>query len=359
MMLNCAPIIIVTLNRYVFFKNLVDSLILNPLAKETDLYIGLDYPPEDKYIEGWSKIKDYIYNIPQLSFRTINVIEHKSNLGPRENIRYLVKTVSEKYSRWIFFEDDNIVSPNYLEYMNKCFEKYDNDPDVVAIDGYTYPVEWSVSEGATCLKQNVNFSMWGVGLWKEKNFEIRDFLEKDLLRKSYNRVIKEKIYKKMIDVAQSNYVIASCEFNVRRKKNDCWQNGNDFVNRCYLAVAGKYVITPVISKVRNVGFDGSGTCCQLIDKYDNKTASTYDYNNQLIDTSYTFELVEDNLHNDFVNRNILSAFDMRSPEYMKKTHRLIHLSEKYGCWSAKFFARCVQPYGLLRLLCHRISRTIK
>lgn len=43
--LNDAPILIPTLNRYEHLKRCVESLAKNKLAKESELVIGLDYPP--------------------------------------------------------------------------------------------------------------------------------------------------------------------------------------------------------------------------------------------------------------------------------------------------------------------------
>ena len=54
------PIIIPTLNRYEKLKACIDSLTQSEEAKYTELVIGLDYPPADKYIDGWKKIYEYI-----------------------------------------------------------------------------------------------------------------------------------------------------------------------------------------------------------------------------------------------------------------------------------------------------------
>ena len=45
-----APVIIVTLNRYEHFKRCLDSLEKCTGANKTDVYVGLDYPPSEKYV---------------------------------------------------------------------------------------------------------------------------------------------------------------------------------------------------------------------------------------------------------------------------------------------------------------------
>ena len=46
------PVIIYTLNRYEHFRRCVESLARNTHAEQTELVIGLDYPPSEKYVEG-------------------------------------------------------------------------------------------------------------------------------------------------------------------------------------------------------------------------------------------------------------------------------------------------------------------
>lgn len=54
------PICIPTLCRYEKFKECIESLAHNTIASKTDLIIGLDFPPSEKYREGYEKIKEYI-----------------------------------------------------------------------------------------------------------------------------------------------------------------------------------------------------------------------------------------------------------------------------------------------------------
>ena len=50
------------------------------------------------------------------------------------------------------------------------------------------------------------------------------------------------------------------------------------------------IISPITSKVRNHGFDGSGEYCQNVSdiKKRKTTAQNYDYSHQPIDTTYSF-----------------------------------------------------------------------
>ena len=57
-----APVLIPTLCRSKHFLRLMESLKRNTWAKYTDVYCGLDYPPSEKYRQGWQEICDYVDN---------------------------------------------------------------------------------------------------------------------------------------------------------------------------------------------------------------------------------------------------------------------------------------------------------
>lgn len=348
-----APVIIPTLNRYDHFRQCLESLEKCVGADMTNVYVGLDYPPAEKYVEGWKKIDAYLKDkVANCSFKNLFVFRRDHNYGAfhsASNDAALRDYVTKYYDRWIFSEDDNIFSPNFLLYMNTCLEKYHGDPDVVQISGYTYPVHWKVSGGATCLKENVCFSAWGAGFWVDKYSKIQEYIEADELKHKLGEVIRTKSYKKMIDAATEGYFPAMCSYRGYKKKGkDPWRMCCDFVCRCYLAIENKYVVSPVISKVRNLGFDGSGITCQTTNEMHGEVASTYNYNEQPLDKSDTFELIEDTLCDDVANRDILSAFDYRSPEQMRRAKQLIWICEHIGLWAAELYQRTLQPFELAK-----------
>ena len=81
--LNYAPILIPTLNRYEHLRRCVESLAKNKLAKESELVIGLDYPPQEKYQEGWEKIKEFLPTIS--GFGKVTILSADKNIGAVNN----------------------------------------------------------------------------------------------------------------------------------------------------------------------------------------------------------------------------------------------------------------------------------
>lgn len=74
-----APILIPTLNRYKHFRRCVESLSKCTHAEKTELVIGIDYPPVEKYREGWEKISEFITTIT--GFKKSNNTACRNKLG--------------------------------------------------------------------------------------------------------------------------------------------------------------------------------------------------------------------------------------------------------------------------------------
>ena len=76
-----APVLIPTLNRYEHLKKCLESLSRCTWAEETEVYVALDYPPSEKYMEGWKKNKEFLENCGDMGFKKLHLIERKENYG--------------------------------------------------------------------------------------------------------------------------------------------------------------------------------------------------------------------------------------------------------------------------------------
>lgn len=119
------------------------------------------------------KVCDYLDNSDFSDFHTFTVIKRNENFGAGKNSRDLRDFVESKYDRWISAEDDIEFSETFIEYIDKCLEKYENDERVLAISGYSYPLKWKMKEGANAFFQDGTYSAWGTGHWRDKSKEIR------------------------------------------------------------------------------------------------------------------------------------------------------------------------------------------
>lgn len=253
----CAPVIIPTLNRSEHLIRLLNSLKENMYAKDTEIYIGVDYPPLPKYEEGHKKICDYLGNGELEGFRKVYVFYHKENIGVVKNIRFLVNQVRVNYDRYIFTEDDNEFSPNFLEYINLGLEQYAEDKSIIGICGHAYQANWEYSED-TVYKNPSVYDCWGMGRWIAKQDEMDKTISLTYLEQLMQNV---KRARHLYQVNQQLFYM--CIRAVMFHDGPMFREDGSFwtmdTNYCiYMIDCGKYTINPILSKSRNWGDDGSG-----------------------------------------------------------------------------------------------------
>ena len=237
-----APIIIPTLCRYDHFKKCIESLAANKLAPQTELYVGLDYPPSEKYVDGWRQIKEYIKTIQ--GFNKVVTLEATENLTAQGNIEALKAYIRQLgYDSYIFTEDDNVFSPNFLEYANWGLKEFANDESVFAIVGFK-------RVNVDFLKNNVykypRYVAWGFATWFKKSDKMNEF--KDLNR------LKNLIKSWPITIIFTDKVFtASSILRMLKTKYILEDTLPSLIPKDEI-----YCIYPKVSMVRNIGLDGSG-----------------------------------------------------------------------------------------------------
>ena len=237
------PVFVTTLNRYEHFKRLVESLSRNTDADKTEFIIGLDYPPSEKYREGYEKIKDYIPSIS--GFKKVTVFTTDVNLGPFNNSERLKKYVKEQgYDAYIGTEDDNEFSPNFIQYMNWGLNRYRDDNSIYAICGFS-KLDSSGAEGKV-YKLNRIFSAWGVGQWFDRRDKLKLYLDLNYQKKILDAMPVTIIFSRKI--FRANAIIGMLYGG--------WPYGDTIP--MFLPDDERWCIFPVKSKVRNWGQDGSG-----------------------------------------------------------------------------------------------------
>jgi len=220
-------------------------------AEKTDVYIGLDYPAKASHQVGYNKISSYL-NIVQSNhkFKSLTIIKREYNygLGANGNSWNLINFVLQKYDRFIFSEDDNIFSPCFLDYINKGLYKFRNDSSILGICGYRHFYNLSLGQN-TFFKQDIDFSAWGYGMWKNRVEELTR-LDTKWFRQKFSLT--------------NFFKIRNSYGNNRAKDFWCVSLPNpkfvltDNVLSTYMQLNDKFVIMPSETLVRNIGTDGSG-----------------------------------------------------------------------------------------------------
>lgn len=278
---NFAPVLIPTLNRDDKLKECLTSLQNCTGAENTDVYVAVDYPPSEKYFSGWERVCKLVDTFSKShKFHKFTIIKRDRNYGichENSNSKVALKQLRTEYDRFIFSEDDNVFSPNFLEYMNKCLERFKDDPRICYISGYNYQFHFPL-----IYKNNFYItkdgSPWGMGGWFNKLDEIEPYYNLGFLKE----LLRTKVtYKKLKN--RRPQTIQSIVHMLKVK-----QSYGDSCIGCYCAMEDKYWILPTISKVKNLGNDGSGAHA-----LSSKGIKNDYYKNQHVDSCLTFELTND------------------------------------------------------------------
>ena len=308
-----APVLIPTLCRYEKFVRCFESLQNNTWANKTDVFIALDHPKHSSHREGYEKIKSYCNKVIKSGntcFKSVNLISRKTNKGAIGNFEHLVNETFRKYDRCICTFDDIEHSPVFIQYMDEMLEKFKEDKHVVMVTGYSYPVKWQTDDKYNAVVQNLEGSIWGVGYWKSEWEEMYDCLKSGGLIKLFSSAYKEGKFDTMTDWTVSDYVNAVVK---GVSYNSLLRRVTDVSMRIYLSAADKYAIMPVVSKTRNLGFDGSGAFCEEIffDESSEMDSSNYRFDIQPIDKTTFFDPCVDYRFDNALNLSVINNFDKR------------------------------------------------
>ena len=259
LIMELAPILIPTLNRYEHLKKCLESLSRCSWADQTEVYVALDYPPSEKYVEGWKKNKEFLENCGNMGFKKLHLIKREENYGiwnpgDKGNLSCLLNDIIKSHDRFIITEDDNIFSPAFLEYMNKGFERYKDDDSVFALCGYRYFADIKHDEN-TFFKQNVDICGWGLGLWKSK---LRAMTYEEF-RKRLSLKTFLKVYRRA-GIEKAIYFLNCC--------HNRWDGHIiDMVNTILCIINDQDQIMPTVSLVKNIGFDESSQNFRSVPDY--------------------------------------------------------------------------------------------
>lgn len=276
-----APVIIPTLNRFEHFKICLESLERCKEAVHTDVFVGLDYPPTDKYIDGWKRIDAYLREKERANgFSHLYIKRHEKNIGAVQNFAALRKEVVS-YGFFIFTEDDNEFSPCFLTYMNQNLRLYKDDKSIFRVCGYL-PLTYNFKTNYTQFKANRHIA-WGIGEWVEKYNDFSIYFESNNL----NCLIKDKKVQNFFEDNKLESILVSL---LSMSKNNIILE--DYIVAAYLVYKNMRCILPTKSMVRNHGLDGSGLHSGYSSEYikqEIQDDQDYQMNEAPIDFTNSFE----------------------------------------------------------------------
>ena len=157
-----APIVLFTYCRKRNTQQVIESLLQNVEAKDSDLIIFSDAAKNIKAEFKVSETRSYLKTLQ--GFKSITLVEREQNYGLARNIMQGVADVVNKYGKIIVLEDDMTVSKHFLRYMNDGLKIYQECNEVCSLHGYVFPYrklenlpETFFVKGGDC---------WGWATWK-------------------------------------------------------------------------------------------------------------------------------------------------------------------------------------------------
>lgn len=239
-----APILLFAYNRLEHTRRCVESLQKNALSAESELFIYADGAKDASAQKEVNLVRDYLRTIR--GFKRITLIEREENWGLARNIIDGVTTQVNRYGRVIVLEDDLVVAPHFLQFMNDALEAYKDEPKVGHIQACdftqdptlpdTFLIKWTGSWG---------WATWSRA-WKHFNPD-----GKALLRELESRRLT-----RIFDF-NGKYRFTRMLRRQTQGKNNSWAirwNASLFLKDILSLNVGR-------SLVQNEGFDGSGTHC--------------------------------------------------------------------------------------------------
>ncbi len=154
-----APVVVFAYQRLDHLKRTIETLLGNAESALTDVVFFCDAAKHPEHQPGAEAVRAYVDSIS--GFRSITRIYREANMGLSRSVMEGVTQMLDSHGRVIVLEDDLVLSPHFLRFMNDGLDRYEHDDRVASIHAYIYPVDGNLPEtfflqGADC---------WGWATW--------------------------------------------------------------------------------------------------------------------------------------------------------------------------------------------------
>ena len=120
--MSYAPIIIFVYNRADHFTQVYNALSACKEAKESELFVFSDGAKNEEGKEKVNEVRAAVAAVKDAGdFKSVTVTESPVNRGLAASVIAGVTEIINKYGKVIVVEDDCVVSPHFLKYINNQF----------------------------------------------------------------------------------------------------------------------------------------------------------------------------------------------------------------------------------------------
>lgn len=234
-----SPICLFVYKRYDTTKLMLESLLACPECADSELYVFMDEARNDSEANDVEKVRALFDNLQ--GFKAIHPYPARMNKGMARSVIDGVTTVLQQHESIIVLEDDLVVAPDFLTFMNTALEAYRDRSDIWSISGYTpnlKEIEQYDKNGVFLVPRA---QCWGWATWNDRwetvDWEVSDF----------NYLARNKKRRKAFDMG-GNDLFRTLEME-HRERIESWA-----VRWAYAASKQKmWTVNPMQSKVKNIG----------------------------------------------------------------------------------------------------------
>ena len=241
---NLAPIVLFVYNRPWHTKQTIESLQKNELASQSEIFIYCDNAKSEKVQSSVNEVRNFADTVD--GFKKVTVIKREKNWGLSDSITDGVTKIVNKYGKIIVLEDDLVVSPYFLKFMNDALKFYKEEKKVWHVSGWSYPIELNDLDDVFLWRL---MNCWGWATWADrwKHYEKN-------IGKTLKEFSKEEIDRLNLDGAEDFFGQVTANYE---KKINTW------AIFWYVTIFNKngLCLNPAQTFVENIGHDGSGMHC--------------------------------------------------------------------------------------------------
>lgn len=172
-------------------KKCIDALKKCPESSISELIIFSDAAASEEVANKVIAVREYIATIT--GFNSIKIISREKNLGVDYNLIEGLTYMKNQYDQFIVVEDDLIVEPNFITYLNEALDFYKDNKTIHTVSAFNW-IENIPHDYPYDIYFTKRFWPWGWATWSDRmkniDWEIEDkkeFLNSKRTQTEFNK----------------------------------------------------------------------------------------------------------------------------------------------------------------------------
>lgn len=242
--MTLSPILLFVYNRPAHTRRALESLLRNAEAARSRLIVYSDAAKTAADEPLVAEVRCLVHGIK--GFAEVEIVLREKNWGLARNIIDGVTRATDTYGRVIVLEDDLVVAPYFLRFMNEALEVYKDEPKVGHIQACDFTQDPSLPDTFLILFTG----SWGWGTWQ----------------RAWQHFCPDG--QVLLDQLEARHLTRRFDFGgkypfTRMLRRQIAGRNNSWAIRWNASLFLKGILSLNVGRslVQNEGFDGSGTHC--------------------------------------------------------------------------------------------------